>query len=354
MYRPTPVRGAARGEALIPTDSKTGHGLAQDGGTPPTSTSNPTPTASPLVHAIVVTHRGAAWLPDCLRALAEQQSPSRLEIVVVDNGSTDGTPLLLRAQFPSVSVLRLPHNQGYARGNNVALRRALAAGADFAALVNDDVEVEQGWLQTLLDAAGTHPEAGLFCGTLLFRGEERINSTGLAMDALGRARDRDFGLPRGQVRREDGPVMGVSGGAALVRCALLRRIGLFDPGYFAYYEDVDLSLRAARAGSIGWYASHAVARHRFGATSGPGSARQRFLLGRGHLRTLALHQPALRAAALVPLTAAYRAAVKMPLELLRGRPALAFAELRAAVSGTAAALAALPGRLRKVPRGAEP
>src|SRR2546430_11051346 len=83
-------------------------------------------------------------------------------------------------------------------------------------------------------------------------------------------------------------------------------------------------------------------------------SRQRFLLGRGHLRTLALHQAPLRAAALVPLTAAYRVAVKTPLELLRGRPAQAWAELRAAISGTAAALRALPLRSRKIPPGAEP
>lgn len=276
----------------------------------------------PLVHAIVVTHRGASWLSDCLRAIAGQEAGANVEIVVVDNGSNDGTAELLRTRFPAVSVLRLSENQGYARANNAALRRALVAGADFAALVNDDVEGDPGWLQALLDAAAAHPEAGLFCGTLLFRGEERVNSTGLTIDGFGRARDRDFGLPRDQLRRADGPVAGVSGGAALFRCALLRRIGVFDPAYFAYYEDVDLSLRAARAGSICWYAGAAVARHRFGATIGPGSAKQRFLLGRGHLRTLALHQPAFRAAALVPLTAAYRMGIKMPLELLRGRPAL--------------------------------
>jgi len=306
------------------------------------------------VHAIVVTHAGAAWLPDCLRALAAQEACARLELVVVDNGSSDGTSALLRKEFPSVAVLRLPENQGYARGNNAGLRRALAAGADFAALVNDDVEVEPGWLQALLDAAAAHPEAGLFCGTLLFRGEERVNSTGVVLDAFGRARDRDFGQRRSAVVREDGPVAGVTGGAALIRTALLRRTGLFDPGYFAYYEDVDLSLRAAREGSLCWYAARAVARHRFGATIGSGSPRQRFLLGRGHLRTLALHQAPLRAAALVPLTAAYRVAVKTPLELLRGRPAQAWAELRAAISGTAAALRALPLRSRKIPPGAEP
>ncbi|MFL5452767.1 MAG: glycosyltransferase [Myxococcales bacterium] len=312
----------------------------------------------PKVHAVVVTHRGGEFLPACLRALladASRVAPAAVEVVVVDNASTDATDQILRADFPQVTVLRLPENAGYGRANNVALRRALAASADFAALVNDDVEVRPGWLAALLQAAAMHPEAGLLNGTLLFRGEDRVNSTGVVIDRFGRARDRDFGMPLASLVREEGPVEGASGGAALVRLSLLLRIGLFDPAYFAYYEDVDLSLRARRAGSICWYVPGAVADHRFAATTGAGSARQRYLLGRGHLRTLALHQPALRAAALVPLTAAFRLAVKSPLELLRGRPDLAAAEARAGIDGARAALLAVPVRVRAgIPKGAEP
>jgi N-acetylglucosaminyl-diphospho-decaprenol L-rhamnosyltransferase len=329
---------------LIPTESKGADDVAQPG-----------LAASPLVHAVVVTYRGAAFLGDCLRALVAEASGARLEIVVVDNGSHDGTADLLREQFPAVTAIRLPENVGYGSGNNVALRRALAAGADYCALVNDDVELERGWLRTLLEAATLHPEAGLLCGTVLFRDAPTVNSTGLEIDRFGRVRDRDWGVPREQLRRTDGPVAGVSGGAALVRCALLRRIGVFDPAYFAYYEDVDLCFRARRAGSICWYAAPALARHRVGATTGPGSPWQRFLLGRGHLRTLALHQPPLRAAALVPLAAAWRVAIGPAAFAFRGRFDLAGAELRAGVSGFAAALRAIPVRLRGgIPRGAEP
>jgi GT2 family glycosyltransferase len=339
------VRGAANGDALIPTESKEAEHVAQRAG-----------AAAPLVHAIVVTHRGVAFISECLRALLAEagDGPARIEVVVVDNASTDGTSELLR-KLPDVTTLRLHENIGFGRANNVALRRALAAGADFCALVNDDVEVGPGWLASLLKAAALHPEAGLFCGTLVFRESGAVNSTGLQIDRLGRARDRDWGLARDDLHRADGPVDGVSGGAALLRCSLLRRIGVFDPAYFAYYEDVDLSLRARRAGAICWYAAAAVARHRFGATVGARSAWQRYLLGRGHLRTIALHQPALRAAALVPLTAAYRIAIKSPAFALRGRPDLAVAELRAGLAGLAAAVAALPNRLRdRIPRGAEP
>jgi N-acetylglucosaminyl-diphospho-decaprenol L-rhamnosyltransferase len=294
------------------------------------------------VHAIVVTWNGAHLIAECLRALKAQDAAVR--ICVVDNASTDGTAALLAREFPDVLHLVLPENQGYGRANNEGMRRALAEGAEFVALINNDVAVAPDWASRMLHAADAHPRAGLFTGTLLFHGEQTVNSTGLEIDALGRARDRDFRLPFSRLARADGPVAGVSGGAALLRASMLREVGLFDPAYFAYYEDVDLSLRAAGCGWTAFYVRDAVARHRFGASFGPGSPLQRYLLGVGHLRTLALHQPLFRAAALVPLTMAYRAAVKAPLELLRRRPALAWAELRAAAAGGAAALRALSDR----------
>ena len=294
------------------------------------------------VHALVLTWNGAALLPQALRALLAQGP----RVVVVDNASTDGTAELLAREFPQVTHLKLPENLGYARANNEAIRRALEEGAEFVALVNNDVEVEPGWLPALLLAAREHPQAGLFAGTLLFRGEDRVNSTGLEIDAFGRARDRDFRLPLEELARSDGPVAGVTGGAALLRASMLREVGLFDPAYFAYYEDVDLSLRAARKGYQSWYVRAAYARHRFGASFGAGSPRQRYLLGRGHLRTVALHQPLAKALALIPATMAYRAAFKAPLELIRGRPAHGWAEIRAAVLGGLDAACALSGRSR--------
>ncbi len=303
---------------MIPTENKTTAGVAR-------------------AHAVVVSWEGKALLPACLSTLQDFEA-----VWVVDNGSTDGTVAMLAADFPAVRVIASPINLGYGRANNLALQRALDDGADFVALINNDVELEPGWLAAMLAAAAAWPSAGLFAGTLLFRSEERVNSTGLSIDTFGRARDRDFGVERASLQRADGPVQGVSGGAALLRASMLREIGLFDPAYFAYYEDVELSLRAGRAGYASHYASAALARHRFGATFGPGSPRQRYLLGRGHLRTLALHQPPWKAAALVPLTAIYRVAIKAPGELLRARPALAWAELRAAAAGSwTAAQAAL-------------
>jgi GT2 family glycosyltransferase len=296
------------------------------------------------VHAVVLTWNGAHLLPECLASLRRQEAPARLHVVVVDNASTDGTERLLRSSFPEIEHLRLSENTGYGRGNNEAMRRALEAGADYVALINNDVELGPDWLRLLLEAARSHPEAGLFTGTLLFRDQEVVNSTGLVIDALGRARDRDFRVPLASLRRTDGPVAGVSGGAALLRASMLRRIGLFDPAYFAYYEDVDLSLRAARAGYSCWYVRSAIARHRFGASFGADSPARRYLLGVGHLRTVARHERFAKAVPLVAFTVLYRALVKAPLELLRLRPAIAWAEVRAAAAGGLAALRAFSDR----------
>lgn len=298
------------------------------------------------MHAIVVSWNGAHLLPDCLKALLAQELQARVHAVVVDNGSTDGTIELLRRDFPSVEHLRLDANLGYGRANNQAMRRALDAGADFVALINNDVELEPGWIARLLDAARAQPQAGLFTGTLLFRDEPAVNSTGLVIDGLGRAMDRDFRVPLRDLATRDGPVAGVSGGAALLRTSMLREVGLFDPAYFAYYEDAELSLRAAHRGFTSWYVRAAMARHRFSASFGRGTPQQRYLLGRGHLRTVALHQPLYKVLALVPLTVAYRVAFKAPLELLKARPRLALAELRAAGAGILDVLHALGKRQR--------
>ncbi|GEJ56381.1 glycosyltransferase [Anaeromyxobacter diazotrophicus] len=306
------------------------------------------------VWIVVVNWNGEALLPRCLGALARLSRPAHT--VVVDNGSTDGSAAAV-ARFPSVEWLPLGQNTGFAAANNAALRRALAAGARFVATVNPDVELAPDWLDQLVAAAEAHPEAGLLGGTLLFADDpSRVNSTGLVLDRYGRAFDRDFQVPLAELRRPDGPVAGVTGGAALLRADMLRKVGLFDPGYWAYYEDVDLSFRAAAAGFGSWYAGAARALHGFGKSFGADSPRRRQLLARNHLRFAAAHLPAWRAAPVALGFTALRALVRAPLELARGRPAHALAHWRGAAEGAVEALGAAARRVRGgsgVPSGAE-
>jgi len=298
------------------------------------------------VWIVVVNWNGAHLLPSCLRSLAHLSHPAK--VIVVDNGSTDGSAAAV-ASFPGVEWLPLGENTGFAYANNVGMRRALDSGAGWVGVVNPDVELDRDWLLHLLAAGRQHPEVGMLGGLLLFADDPtRVNSTGLVLDALGRARDRDFGTELSALATVDGPVTGATGGAALYRAETLRRVGLFDPAYFAYYEDVDLSLRAAALGVHSYYVSAARGLHGFGKTFGPGSPRQRYLLARNHMRAMATHFPLWKVLLLVPPLVLLRAFVKAPMEFVRGHPAHASAHLHAAVAGSFAAFQVLSRRLRGI------
>ncbi len=286
---------------------------------------------------MVVNWNGALLLPRCLSSLGVLRPPPH--VVVVDNGSTDSSREVV-ARFPGVEWVSLGRNVGFAQACNVGFRHALDAGARWIGTVNNDVCVEPEWLARLVEAGETHPEVGILCGLLVFADEPgRVNSTGLVLDRLWRARDRDFGSPLRNLLTPDGPVVAVSGAAALFRAEALRRTGLFDPGYFAYCEDLDLCLRAARLGIGSWYVSGARASHGYGRSFGADSPQRRYLLARNHLRILTTHAPWPLAAVAVPLLVLLRAALRAPLEVLRGRPGLAGAHWRAARDGLGAALA---------------
>ncbi len=294
---------------------------------------------------MVINWNGARLLPACLGALTAIKR--RAQVVVVDNGSTDPSREVV-ARFPEVEWVPLGENRGFAEANNVGFQRALDAGAQWIGTVNNDVRVGSEWLDRLIEAGESHPEAGILGGLLLFEDEpERVNSTGLVLDWVWRARDRDFGVRLADLATTDGPVQAVSGAAALFRAETLRRVGLFDPEYFAYCEDLDLCLRAARLGIRSWYVSAARAYHAYGRTFGADSPQRTYLLARNHLRILAANAPRPWVLLAVPLLALLRAALRPPLELLRGRPAFARAHWRAAWDGLRAGWAGASWRRRE-------
>ena len=292
---------------------------------------------------VVVNWNGAHLLGACLDALARQSHP--VHVIVVDNGSTDSSEKVV-TERPGVDWCAVGENLGFAKGSNVGIRRALDGGARYVALVNTDVVVEPEWVERLVADAEAHPEAGIFGGLLVFADDPgRVNSTGLVMDAFGRVRDRDFGVEVARLAREDGPALGITGGAVLLRAAALRQVGLLDPAYFAYYEDADLCARARRAGIGCRYAAGARAKHGFGSTVGLGSPRQRYLLARNHLRFVATHLPLWKAIPMVIAVCAARIVVRAPIELARGRTGHAASQVRAAVDGAVVAAKAIFQRL---------
>jgi len=216
---------------------------------------------------VIPSWNGAHLLADCLRSLTRQSHPAQL--IVVDNGSSDGTRALVAMRFPDVTLLTLPENRGFAGAVNVGIRRALADGAEYVALLNNDAVAEPDWLRELVGCAEAHPEAGIVASKLLLEDGVHIDSTGDFYSSWGWAypRGRDE-VDRGQY---DAPslreVFCGSGGASLFRARMLEEVGLFDEDFFAYLEDQDLGFRAQLMGWRARYEPRAVAYHRMMGTS---------------------------------------------------------------------------------------
>lgn len=189
---------------------------------------------------------------------------------MVDNASTDGSPEHVRVHFPEVTLLSLPRNRGFAGAVNAGIAHALAEEAEYVALLNNDAVARPDWLARLIATAERHPEAGVVTSKLLLEDRVHIDSTGDFYSSWGwaypRGRDElDAGQYDGPGQRE---VFCGSGGASLLRAAMLREVGLFDEDYFAYLEDQDLGFRAQLMGWKARYEPGAVAYHRLMGTTG--------------------------------------------------------------------------------------
>ena len=207
---------------------------------------------------------GSARLGRTLRSLAAQSE--RVEVVVVDNGSSDDSVALARRELPGVTVLELGENLGFGR----AINRAVATHpADPLILLNNDVECEPGFLAALL--GGLEEGVDSVAGVLLQeRAPQLIDSAGVVADATLMGFDHLHGEPVAAAAEARDP-LGPTGGAALYRREAFERVGGFDERIFLYYEDLDLALRMAAAGSRCRLAPGARALHAYSASLGAAS-----------------------------------------------------------------------------------
>ncbi|MGQ9502401.1 MAG: glycosyltransferase family 2 protein [Anaerolineae bacterium] len=246
---------------------------------------------APAVSVVIINWNGKEHLARCLASL-EAQTYRDFEIIVVDNGSTDGSVAFIQERFPTTRLICNDHNLGFARANNQGI--AIAQGK-YVAILNNDTQVVPQWLEALVHAAETYPEMGAFASLVLFRDKrDTIDSAGLTVSVLGHGIQNHLGEDRdrvGDVRE----IFGVSATAALFRRELLQDVGLFDEDYFMYYEDVDLAWRARLRGWRSLLVPEAVVYHAHSATAGRGSPFKKRLLTRNRLWTIAkdYHFPAL-------------------------------------------------------------
>jgi GT2 family glycosyltransferase len=229
-----------------------------------------TGTTSPHVAVVVLSWNGRDDTLGCLESLtAVEHAP--LTVIVVDNGSTDGTEEAVRSIFPNVDLVRTGENLGFAEGNNVGIRRALELGADFVLVLNNDTEVDPRFVTALLTEAGRRTDAGALCSKIFFMNPpDVIWFAGAAFDP----RRGYNGRQRGYRQRDSEKFSQVveidraCGAAMLVSRDVLERVGLFDPDLFCYSEDTDWSLRAHALGFRHYVVPGSKLWHRVSVASG--------------------------------------------------------------------------------------
>jgi GT2 family glycosyltransferase len=204
---------------------------------------------------------------DTLRCLASLRDAPR--VIVADNGSSDGSVEAIRAAFPDVEVVENGANLGFSGGNNAAIRAALAGGAEWVVLLNNDAEAEPGLLAALQAAAERHPRAGVLAGKLLYP-DGRVQWAGQRVALLTgySGRPRGHGRPDGFAYAVEGRTDRAVGALMAVSRAAIDAAGLLDEDLFAYVEDVDWSLRIREAGFECVFVPTARAVHRVSASTG--------------------------------------------------------------------------------------
>ena len=240
----------------------------------------------PLCSIIIVNFNGKKYLDACLRSFEQLDYPvDRVELLVVDNGSEDGSDGEAEKKHPRVRVLRNPVNN-FAAALNLGVAQSRGS---YVAFANNDVFVEPGWLTELVRVLEANPQAGCAGGKILFE-NGRINSVGHRALPGFYWDDEGYNEPdRGQYETQR-EVEGLCWAAVLFRKQCLEEIGAIDEDYVLYYEDVDTSLRCRQRGWKILYVSGARARHVFHGSS-PGSRLTEHFCDRGRLLYVAKHHP---------------------------------------------------------------
>lgn len=259
----------------------------------------------PTVSVVVVNYNSGPDLAECLPALVSGEPTLGLEVLVVDNASSDGSIAQAEeqaAQHRRINVLKSPSNRGYAGGVNLALAQARGR---YVAVLNPDMIAAPGWLTRLVAFLEAHPGAGAVNPLiLLYDDEERINAAGQDVHVTGLGFNRWLGRPRAQAGSQPMRVSGLQGGAFVIRREILDRMGGWDESGFLYHEDVELSWLVQRMGYDLYCVPDAVVRHKYHLTMYP---EKLFLLERNRVAMLVTYLHPITLMCLAPFLASTEA-----------------------------------------------
>jgi len=309
----------------------------------------------PPVSVVIVNWNRKDLLRACLDSLAAQTFTD-FEIIVVDNGSDDGSAAMVREMSRPIKLIENRENKGFCAANNQGFS---VSQSEYVALLNNDAEADPGWLAALLDAVRVKPDVGesdvgmVASKILVWEDPSIIDKCGHLIYPDGQNRGRGHGqVDRGQFSRQE-EVLWPDGCAALYRRAMLDEVGGFDEEFFAYADDAELGLRARIAGWTFLYAPGAVVRHHRGATLGLNSARRLTLIERNRVLLVVKLFPwnllwANAAYHLIRIGAGMAAALRGKGEIRRySGPKGKLTAATALIKGTLSALPMIPSMIRK-------
>ena len=216
------------------------------------------------VSVVIPNFNGIAFLDSVLASL-EGQTLSNFEVILVDNGSTDGSCSFVTANYPWVHLIELSENFGFCGAVNAGIR---AAKAPYVLLLNNDTEVKEDFVEEMLAAIRRHKNA-FSCGARMvqYHDRDRLDDVGNYYCALGWSFARGRGKDIHAYETED-KIFSACAGAAIYRKKIIEKIGYFDEEHFAYLEDTDIGYRARIYGYENWYAPKAIVYHVGNDTSG--------------------------------------------------------------------------------------
>ena len=243
--------------------------------------------AQPTVAVVILSWNGWSFLEEFLPSVLQTTYPSA-RIIVADNASTDGSVDLLRKHFPTVEVIALPENYGFAEGYNQALRQV---EADYYVLLNQDVAVEPGWIEPVVAAMeGDTTMAAAQPKLRAFHQRDHFEYAGAAGGFMDRfaytfCRGRIFDTLEKDEGQYDTPtdIFWASGAAMFVRAELFHQLGGLDGDFFAHMEEIDLCWRMKEAGYTIQYVPESIVYHVGGGSLPQGNPRKTFLNFRNNL-----------------------------------------------------------------------
>jgi hypothetical protein len=235
------------------------------------------------VLAIVLNYNGKKFTNDLyLRTIEslKNQNYQNLEIIVADNNSNDGSVAEINQKFPDIRIIRLKKNRA-TMGYNAGIDVFMKGNYDFLFLSNNDIIYENDFIKNMIDFCENNSDAGLITPRIMMLSDKNIyNSTGIVINKSGFAWDRNFGDKESDIGIiKSSEVASASGGAMFCTREAVKAVKKFDPIYYAYYEDVDLSVRLRRCTDLKiFYNSEALCYHSFSMSWGVSPMKEFYMI----------------------------------------------------------------------------